>query len=44
VHARAHATGARALRHLLDIQPMVEKMAGVVMELEDCAYPELHGV
>jgi len=30
--------------HLLDIPPMIEALGGVVMELEDCAFPLLHGV
>jgi len=30
--------------HLLDIPPMVEGLQGVVLELEDCALPLLHGV
>ena len=29
--------------HLVDIEPMLPKLQGVVMELEDCAYPTLKG-
>ncbi|KAL6052193.1 Malate dehydrogenase, cytoplasmic [Balamuthia mandrillaris] len=30
--------------HLLDIPPMMEGLKGVVMEIEDCALPLVHGV
>lgn len=30
--------------HLLDIPPMMSVLQGVVMELDDCAIPLLHGV
>ncbi|XP_003747150.1 malate dehydrogenase, cytoplasmic [Galendromus occidentalis] len=30
--------------HLLDIPPMLEALGGLVMELEDCAFPLLKGV
>jgi len=33
----------RIILHLLDIEPMVAKLKGLVMELEDCAYPLLAG-
>ncbi len=29
--------------HLFDLPEMVPAMKGVAMELEDCAYPLLHG-
>ena len=29
--------------HLLDIEAMLPKLKGVVMEIEDCAYPLLAG-
>lgn len=30
--------------HMIDIEPMLPKLQGVVMELEDCAFPPLKGV
>ena len=30
--------------HLLEIEPALKPLRGVVMELEDCAFPLLHGV
>ncbi len=30
--------------HLLEIPPMEKALAGVVMELDDCAFPLLHGI
>ena len=30
--------------HLLEIPPMLEALKGVAMELEDCAFPLLHGI
>lgn len=30
--------------HLLDIEPMIGVLNGVVMEINDCAYPLLHGI
>jgi hypothetical protein len=30
--------------HLLDIPPAEKALGGVVMELEDCAFPLLHGI
>lgn len=33
----------RIILHLLDIEPMVAKLKGLVMELEDCAYQLLAG-
>jgi len=34
----------RVIIHLLDIPAMEEKLKGVVMELEDCAFPLVAGV
>jgi len=34
----------KIILHLLDIAEMVEKLKGVVMEIDDCAYPLLQGV
>jgi len=34
----------KIILHLLDIPAMAEKLHGVVMEIEDCAYPLLHSV
>ena len=33
----------RVIIHLLDIEAMLPKLKGVVMEIEDCAYPLLAG-
>ena len=30
--------------HLLEITPALDSLKGVVMELDDCAFPLLHGV
>lgn len=32
------------LLHLMDIEPALSAMRGIVMELEDCAYPLLQGL
>jgi malate dehydrogenase len=37
-------TDQPVILHLLDIPPVIEVLNGVVMELEDCAYPLLAGV
>ena len=29
--------------HLLDITPMLDKLKGVAMEIDDCCYPLVHG-
>ena len=36
-------TSQRVILHLLDIEPMLPKLKGLVMELYDCAYPLLAG-
>jgi malate dehydrogenase len=30
--------------HLIEIKPMMPKLGGTIMELDDCAFPLLHGV
>ena len=30
--------------HLIEIEPAMQALAGVVMELDDCAFPLLHGI
>jgi malate dehydrogenase len=32
------------IMHLLEIEPALPALTGVIMELEDCAYPLLHRV
>ncbi len=42
--AGGHMLGRRpVILHLFDLPEMVPAMKGVAMELEDCAYPLLHG-
>lgn len=36
--------GQPVILHLLDIEVAQKRLAGVVMELEDCAYPLVHGI